>query len=120
LEKGGEFQVEAAIAEEFVTQFLVEKVRSKIVCELTNEDIKNGNQVLIGEALDPDFAIMYKQVEERHRGVLIPRLLGTVFHDLVEEEIWMALKKHKFPTVDFKKLRQHSILRTKKFAADLF
>ena len=122
-EKGGEFQVEAAIAEEFVTQFLVEKVRSKIVCDLTDEDIAAGVEDApdwINGSLDDGYDVIYKRVQERHRGKLIPRLLGTVFHDLVDEELWMALKKHKFPTVDFKKLRQHSIMQTKKYAADLF
>jgi hypothetical protein len=122
LEKGGEFQVEAAIAEEFVTQFLVEKVRSKIVCDLSCEDIAAEIEAnpLDGERTKEEYEAMHKRVQERHRGKLIPRLLGTVFHDLVDEEMWMALKKHKFPTVDFKKLRQHSIQQTKKYAADLF
>ncbi len=122
LEKGGEFQVEAAIAEEFVTQFLVEKVRSKIVCDLTNEDIANEIEPnpLDGPKFRENIDKIHKRVQERHRGKLIPRLLGTVFHDLVDEELWMALKKHKFPTVDFKRLRQHSIAQTKKYAGDLF
>ena len=122
-EKGGEFQVEAAIAEEFVTQFLVEKVRSKILCDLTEEDVVAGLEpsgVWVTKTYGQKFAERETRVQERHRGKLIPRLLGTVFHDLVDEELWMALKKHKFPTVDFKKLRQHSIMQTKKFAADLF
>jgi hypothetical protein len=116
LEKGGEFQVEAAIAEEFVTQFLVEKVRSKIVCELTEQDVREGKEA---SGIWKDEG-RERRVQERHRAKLIPRLLGTVFHDLVDEELWMVLKKYKFPTVDFKRLRQHSIQQTKKYAADLF
>ncbi len=116
-EKGGTFQVEAAIAEEFVTQALVEKTRAKILFTLYEADIEAGveatpnvEEVKAGNA----------RVQERHRGEIIPRLLGTVFYELVNEEIWTALKKHKFPVVDFKKLRIHSIVRTKQFAADLF
>jgi hypothetical protein len=122
LEKGGEFQVEAAIAEEFVTQFLVEKVRSKIMLELTEQDCVDGVEDRYGECDDyyDKCLARHKRVQERHRAKLIPRLFGTVFHELVDEELWMALKKHKFPTVDFKRLRQHSILQTKKYAADLF
>ena len=117
-EKHGAFQVEAAIAEEFVTQALVSKTRAKIRTELWNDDIKAGVEVGAHSTLDGQ--VLVTRVEERHRAKLIPRLLGTVFYDLVNEELWMALKKHRFPTVDFKKLRQHSILYTKKYAADLF
>ena len=63
---------------------------------------------------------MRKQVEERNRGQLIPRLLGTVYHELIAEELWSAIKQHKDPTINFKNLKAHSILWTKKFAADLF
>ena len=122
-EKGGRYQVEAAIVEEYVTQFLVGKVRSKIMGELIDEDVEAGLEERPAFE-DPEFssiwAVIETRVRERHRAKLIPRLLGTVFHDLVDEELWMALKKHKFPTVDFKRLRQHSILQTKKYAADLF
>ena len=63
---------------------------------------------------------MRKGVEERHRGQLIPRLLGTVYHELIKEELWTAVKQHKDPTIDFKKLKAHSIQWTKKYAGDLF
>jgi hypothetical protein len=124
LEKGGEFQVEAAIAEEFVTQFLVEKERMKIMQSLADDDIAAGVEVRPVPSNDErffdEFEAIYQRVQERHRAKMIPRLLGTVFHALVTEEMWMALKKHKFPTVDFKRLRQHSIYQTKKYASDLF
>lgn len=121
----GHFQIEAAIAEEFCTQVLVEKTRAKITQELVNEDLDAGVEsfggVCPGSAEYFEQAnLMATRAQERHRAKLIPRLLGTVFHNLVDEELWMALKKHKFPTVDFKRLRQHSILQTKKYAADLF
>jgi hypothetical protein len=119
-EKGGESQVEAAIAEEFVTQTLVEKARAKIVTELSNADLDAKRDNIEPPNVDPSFARLYKRVEERNRAQLIPRLLGAVFYELINEEIWAALKKHKFPVVDFKRLRAHSILRTKLFAADLF
>ena len=118
--KGGEYQVEAAIAETYVTQALVEKVRSKIRIELLNQDTESGVQTWEAEADDSDFSLMYRKVEERHRGQMIPRLLGTVYHDVVSEELWGAVKEHKDPTIDFKKLKAHCILWTKKYAADLF
>jgi len=116
-EKGGEFQVEAAMAQEFLTQALVEKTKAKILFELFEQDIEAGVEVR------PDADAVeegYRRVQERHRGQLIPRLLGTMFHEFVNEELWMALKKHKFPTVDFKRLRSHVILQTKKYCPELF
>lgn len=108
-EKSGEFQVEAAIAEEFVTQALVEKTRAKIISDIW--EAEEGTPITLQ---------IRRQLEERDRGKVIPQLLGTVFYELVREELWTALKKHKFPVLDFKTLRAHSILWTKRYAADLF
>ena len=119
-EKGGTFQVEAAIAEEYVTQALVEKTRSKIVTELMNQDDVAGVIDIEKASEFTDYFQLRRSVEERHRGQLIPRLLGTVYYELVNEELWNAVKKHKDPTIDFKRLKAHSILWTKKHAADLF
>ena len=116
-EKGGEYQVEAAIAERYVTQTLVDKTRSKIVNELMDQDVPAFTRDL-GDT--ESYNKQRKLVEERHRGQLIPRLLGTVYFELINEEIWNAVKEHKDPTIDFKKLKAHSIMWTKKYAADLF
>ncbi len=105
-EKEGRFQVEAAIAEEFVTPALVEKERAKIRRLIHDEEC-------LGAAL-------IDEVERTHRGKVIPRLLQTVYHAIVTEEIWTAIKRHKDPTIDFKLLRRHVIHQTKKFAGDLF
>lgn len=103
-EKEGAFQVECAIAEEFVTPHLVSKTRAKI-----------ENQILDG--LDPSWT---RNTLAAKRGELIPRLLQTVFTDLVIEESYHFVKKHKNPTIDFKKLQQFTTLQVKKYAADLF
>lgn len=50
----------------------------------------------------------------------IPRLLNTVFYSLIKEETWDFLSEHKFPTVDFKRLRFFSIQATKKHKPELF
>ncbi len=119
-EKGGAFQVEAAIAEEYVTLELVNKTRNKIVTELMNQDITAGVEKIDKSGDSTEYFKLRKRVEERHRGQLIPRLLGTVYYELVNEELWDAVKTHKDPTIDFKRLKAHSILWTKKYAADLF
>jgi hypothetical protein len=72
----GKQMVEELIAQEFVTQALCEKVRAKIETE------------------KGDWSSRY-----------IGELLGTVFYDVVREESWQFIKKHKFPTINYKTLR---------------
>ncbi len=86
----GQKQVELEIVEEFVTEALVTKTRAKIELEC------------------PD------------RRSLIPRLLQTVYYELVREELWTALKRHHNPTIDFKQLQRASERRTKTLCKDLF
>lgn len=109
-EIGGEFQVEVAIAERYVTPELVGKVRAKILFDI---DQREGIS-----KVDP--ANWQQIIAAENRGELIPRLLETVFHDLIEDFIWLAIKDMKNPTIDFKRLRAQSIAQTKKFAMDLF
>jgi hypothetical protein len=106
-EKNGEFQVEAAIAEEFVTPHLVNKTRAKIENALAEDaGISDPEEIRVHMA--------------RNRGQVIPRLLQTVYTDLIIEESWHFVKAHKDPVVDFKRLRQFVTAETKKLASDLF
>ena len=108
--KNGAMQVEIAIAEDFVTAHLVGKNRAKVVLEVMN-------------AVDPsliDNPNWQQIIEAEHRGRVIPQLLGRVFHDIVTEEIWAILKKHKGATIDFGALQGRIIHATKALAADLF
>jgi len=83
-------QVELAIATEYVTRGRVEKALAKM----------------------------------RDAGPLtrkrIPELLGRVWHDIVADEMWDIVKKHKFPTVDFKRLYGRVIEETKRNCPELF
>lgn len=45
----------------------------------------------------------------------IPRMLNTVFYELVREETWNFLKEHKNPTIRFKTLKNFCDRRTKEF-----
>lgn len=83
--------LEEKIAEEYVTRHLVEKVFAKI--SLEND---GWNSKLIGQ------------------------LLGVVWYDLINEEIWDILKKNKNPKIDFKALNRFTILRIKKLKPELF
>lgn len=50
----------------------------------------------------------------------IPQLLGMVFHDLVNEEIWDIVKKNKMPTINFKTLNTLTIIKVKQIKSELF
>lgn len=111
--KTGEFQVEVAIAEEFVTAELVGKTRAKVVLRVANEVWVPA----AAEWYDPNWQ---QRIEAEHRNRIIPQLLGRVFHDLIDEEMWAILKRHKGATIDFKKLQSRVTLATKALAEDLF
>ncbi len=108
-EKHGEKQVEVEIAAEFVTPHLVGKTRAKVLLDIANE-----------LNVDTSETNWQQSVQENHRNRVIPQLLGRVYHDLIEEEMWTILKKHKGCTIDFKKLNQRTVLATKALAEDLF
>lgn len=110
-EKSGEFQVEVAIVEEFVTPHLVGKTRAKVLLDLANE--------LGTDTTDPNWQ---QTLSMSCRGRLIPQLLGRVFHDLIEEEMWAILKKHmkSSPSIDFKRLQARVTLQVKALSQDLF
>lgn len=68
--------IEELIAEEFVTTALCEKVHAKIVLE-----------------------------NEGWSSKFIPRLLNTIYYDLITEDCWNIVKKYKQPTINFKTLQ---------------
>jgi len=83
--------VEETIADEFVTEHMVEKIIAKIRAEQGQFAARN-----------------------------IPQLLGMAFHDLVTEELWQAIKQHKNPKIDFKTLNHFAIARVKRLKPELF
>ncbi len=86
----GPSEIEEKIVAEYVTGTLVEKEYSKI----ENEDGWSSR--------------------------MIPRLLNVVFYCLVKEESWDFIKKHKNPTINYKKLMALTFARTKELKSELF
>ncbi len=86
----GKKMVENEIVEKYVTTALCEKVYSKI------------------------------ENDEGFRGKDIPRLLNTVFYDLIKEESWNFVKEFKNPTIDYRKLNQIVIIKVKECLPKLF
>jgi hypothetical protein len=87
---GGEI-VEEKIAAKYVTQALVDKVEAKIVNEMGGWSSK-----------------------------YIPRLIHTVYYDLVTEETWNFVKEFKNPKVDFKVLSHYVTVKIKELKKELF
>ena len=50
----------------------------------------------------------------------IPRLLQTVFYDLINEELWNIIKKHKNPKIDFAYLQRLTFTKVKETRKDIF
>ena len=86
----GKKMVEEEIAKAFVTKALVDKVYSKI----ENDSGFNSRN--------------------------IPQLLNTVFYDVVKEESWNFVKKHKNPIINFKTLQHFIFIEVKDKAPQLF
>jgi hypothetical protein len=84
--------IEQAIAESTVTKVLVDKTMAKIQ---TSEGTGWKSQY-------------------------IPRLLGTVHHDVITEELWDELKRLKDPTIDFKLLKRLIIAQIRAVVPEVF
>lgn len=86
----GKKMVEEQIADEFVTKALCDKVYAKI----ENETGFNSKK--------------------------IPQLLNTVFYDIIKEDSWNFIKKHKNPTINFSTLQHFVFEKTKKQLPNIF
>ena len=87
---GGEI-IEDKIVSKYVTQHLVDKTYAKIVNEMDGWSSK-----------------------------YIPRLLHTVYYDLVTEETWNILKEFKQPKIDFRTLNNLCIQKVKELKPEVF
>ncbi len=83
--------VELEIAREYVTKSLCEKVHAKIINDTGSWSSK-----------------------------MIPRLLSSVYHDVITEESWHMIKKFKNPTIDFGLLQRHVYARVKEKMTNVF
>lgn len=113
-EKKGPDHVEAKIAERYVTKALVDKVRAAVVrnAALATEE----GRLFLDQGATED----WKGFEEKNRGKIIPELLHRVFYDVVNEDMWDAVKRHKNPTINFKTLQSFVTYNIKQHAEDLF
>ena len=83
--------VEKQIANKYITKAFVEKEKSKI-------ELENGGW-------SPRY---------------IPKLLGRMYYELINEDIWDAVKLFKNPTIDFAKLYKFVAISAKSVTDDVF
>lgn len=108
----GKERIETKIAQTLCTSHLIDKTRLMV------EKMAFAQNVDGYAEQDPE---AYEQWLAKNRGTIIPRLLQTVFYELVREEIWHMLKLEKrLPTIDFKRLQQETTLAVKRHCSDLF
>lgn len=131
-ENAGPDHIEMLIADRYVTKALVDKVRAKIVLEAANKEDQIVVPIFCEGELDTPTVDAYQaedydreepdwiEWEQKNRGKIIPQLLGTVFYDVVREDLWDAIKRHKNPRIDFKRLQSFCTQRVKELAKDLF
>jgi hypothetical protein len=89
--KSARIEVETHIIDDFCTEALIEKTYAKIVNECNGWSSK-----------------------------FIPRLLNTVYHELIAEECWNFVKKFKNPMIDFKRLHGMVTNKIKETKKELF
>lgn len=73
---------------------------------------------IVDEYLTEHFILKEKAKIENEKGEwqskFIPMLLGIVYYELIKEEMWNILKKHKNPKINFSLLNKLVITKTKK------
>jgi hypothetical protein len=102
--------------------------------KLVRNEFKEKNGLEFGPRLLEGEAQIEREIAERYvtqalvdkerakieTSPIQPRLLQQVYHSIVVDDLWTVLKKHKNPTINFKRLQAHCTRRTKVFATDLF
>lgn len=91
----GETVIEDKIVENYCTTAFIEKEVAKIKLSL-------------------------KEAGETYCSKTIPRILNTVYHELITEESWNFIKKYKFPTIDFSLLNRKVTQKIKETIPELF
>jgi len=83
-------------------------VEDEIVCKYVTKHLVNKVKAKI-ELIEGGWSSRY-----------IPRLLQTVYYDLINEELWNVVKEMKNPTINFKTLSLLTINRIKELSPEIF
>lgn len=75
---------------------------------------------LTEEMIEKTFQKILNDIDDKWSSKMIPRLLHTVWHDFIIEEIWDIIKKFKNPKIDFKTLQTFANMKVKQVKDNLF
>lgn len=105
------------VTNEFKEKHSKSQVTDKLMKKIVEEEIINQyiTKHLVDKVVDKIVV-----VEDGWKSEFIPRLLSTVFYDLIREEMWDILKKFKSPKIDFKTLRHLVVNKVKELRPELF
>lgn len=107
----GAKQVEQEIVTAFCTPEFIRKTFAKVV-------------LLVSDEVEPDLRPWTDDERtmfiEKYRYKVIPRFLGTVYLEFIQEEVRAFVKKFKNPTVDFSKLQKLIIVAAKRTMREVF
>ncbi len=106
-------------------KYVLGEFKDKHVKAMGPTDIERSpiEQKIVDEFLSPhviDKVISDIKAADGWSGRQIPRLLNTVWNDFIHEEMWDIIKKHKNPTIDFKRLGQLCTAKIKEMKPELF
>ena len=78
--------------------------------------------LIVDKFLSPEFVVKEysKLAVDGWNSKLIPRLLGTIWHAFITEEIFNVIRKFHNPTIDFATLNKLVVARTKELLPDVF
>ena len=87
--------------------------------EMTNVEYKIVQDFFLTPAI-VEKVLAQMTLEQPWSSRRIPEFLSRVWHDFATKELWDILKKHKNPTIDFKRLNRYVIAQVKAFKPELF
>ena len=124
----GAKQTEQEIVTAFCTPEFIRKEFAKVVLLVANDANVRFNERDPLTKITCDVAGIYNDQEvvdrdqfiEANRHKVIPRFLGTVYLEFIEEETRAFVKKFRNPVVDFSKLQKLIIVAAKRTMKDVF
>ncbi len=115
--RDGGRRVEGEIVEAFCSTAFIEKTWAKVVNAVASD---TGVRLVLDAMASEEGEARWTDFVETNRHKIIPRFIGTVYWDFIEEETRGFVKKFKNPVVDFSKLQKLVTLAAKRVMKEIF
>ena len=110
-------QIEREIVDAFCSDAFIKKTWAKVVQAVASD---KGIRLVLDTRTPEENEAGWTYFIETYRHRIIPRFIGTVYWDFIEEETRNFVKKFKSPCVDFSKLQKLVILAAKMTMKEIF